>query len=45
MFPRIEDGKVMVPKRAEAEDGTIGDTWVELPPTDPDYARVLVWIT
>jgi len=41
MYPMLIDGKVMVPRRAEAEDGTIGDTWVELSPEDPDYAAAL----
>lgn len=34
----------MVPRRAEAEDGTIGDAWVELSPNDPDYDQILAWI-
>jgi hypothetical protein len=34
----------MVPKRAEAEDGTIGDAWVELNPGDEGYAEVRAWL-
>jgi hypothetical protein len=42
MYPMLIDGKLMVPKRAESEDGgTIGDTWVEVPPDHPDYANWL----
>ena len=42
MYPRLENGKLLVPKRAESEDGqTVGDTWVELPPDHPDYAGML----
>ena len=43
MFPMIVDEKVMVPKRTEAEDGTIGDTWVEILPADPDH-EIWSWI-
>jgi hypothetical protein len=32
MFPMIVDEKVIVPKRVEAKDGTIGDTRVEILP-------------
>ena len=44
MYPMLVDGKVLVPRRAEAPDGTIGDCWVELSPEDPSYARALAWI-
>jgi hypothetical protein len=44
MFPFIENGKVWIPMRAEADDGTVGDGWVELSPDDPTYPKVLAWI-
>jgi hypothetical protein len=43
MFPMMVDGKVMVPRRAEAEEGTIDDTWVEILADDPD-CEIWAWI-
>lgn len=34
---RLEDGRIVVPKRAESEDGMIGDSMVPIGPDDPDY--------
>ena len=34
---RLPDGRIVVPKRAEGEDGTIGDAMVPIGPDDPDY--------
>jgi hypothetical protein len=44
MFPFFENGKVWIPRRAEADDGTIGDAWVELKPGDEGYAETLAWL-
>jgi hypothetical protein len=42
MYPMLVDGKLMVPRRAESPDGTtIGDTWVELSPEDPEHPKWL----
>jgi len=43
MYPRLVDGKVMVPKRFE-QDGIIGDGFVELKPGDPDYEEIRDWL-
>lgn len=37
--PYRVDGGIMAPKRAEAEDGTVGVGWVLLTRRDPDYAE------
>jgi Holliday junction resolvase len=37
----LVDGKAMVPKRAVAPNGTLGDTWVEVKPDDPEYPKIL----
>lgn len=35
---RLEDGRILAPKRAESEDGKIiGDAMVPIGPEDPDY--------
>jgi hypothetical protein len=34
---RLPNGKLRVPKRAESEDGTIGDGLVDIGPDDPLY--------
>jgi hypothetical protein len=35
---RLNNGKILVPKRAESEDGlAVGIGWVELDESDPDY--------
>lgn len=35
---RLDNGKILVPKRAESEDGqAVGIGWVELDEGDPDY--------
>jgi hypothetical protein len=45
MYPMLVDGKVMVPKRAKAADGTIGDAgWEEIQPDDPEYSKWLAAI-
>jgi hypothetical protein len=36
---RLPNGKIRVPMRAEAPDGTIGDGMVDLAPGDSGYAR------
>jgi hypothetical protein len=44
MFPFLENDKVWVPIRAEADDGTLGDGWVKLKPGEAGYPEVLAWI-
>lgn len=36
---RLESGNLLVPLRAEAEDGLVGDGMVEVAPGDPEYER------
>jgi hypothetical protein len=38
---RLRNGNLLVPRRAEAEDGTIGDGWEEITPEHPDYEPYL----
>jgi hypothetical protein len=38
---KLPDGGLMVPARAESEDGVIGDGMVRVSPGDPDYERWL----
>lgn len=38
---RLPNGKLLIPVRAEAADGTIGDGMVEIGPDSPDFARWL----
>jgi hypothetical protein len=43
--PRLlPDGKLRVPARAEAADGTIGDGVKDIGPDDPDYERWLPFV-
>ncbi len=35
----LANGKLLVPLRAEAGDGTIGDGMAEIDPQHPEYAR------
>lgn len=38
MIPRrLDDDRILAPKRAEGPDGLIGDALVEMTPEDPDY--------
>jgi len=43
MYPMLlDDGRLLVPRRAESDDGqTVGDCWVEVRPDDADYAEWL----
>jgi hypothetical protein len=42
---RLDDGRIMVPKRAESEDGqSVGIGWVELTPDDPQYRDWLAYV-
>jgi hypothetical protein len=41
MVERLPNGNLLVPRRAEADDGTIGDAWFEIGPEHPDYQRQL----
>ena len=42
---RLDNGKIMVPKRAESEDGqAVGLGWVELTEDDPMYADWMEYI-
>lgn len=34
---RLPDGRLRVPRRAEADDGMIGDGMVDIGPDDPDW--------
>ena len=34
---QLPNGNLLVPKRIEADDGTIGDTLVEIAPDDPMF--------
>jgi len=36
---RLPNGNLLVPARAEAEDGTIGDGMMEIGPEHPDFER------
>ena len=45
MEPKMINGKVWIPKRAEGPNGIIGDGWVELKPGDPDYDIIYEWLT
>ena len=42
---RLPNGKLLIPRRAEAEDGTIGDGMEEIGPDHPDYADWLATIS
>lgn len=37
---RLEDGRLLVPMRAEGDDGTIGDGMVEI---DQDHPQYQMW--
>ena len=42
MVKRLPNGNLLVPVRAESDDGTIvGDAWVEIGPDHPEYASWL----
>lgn len=41
---RLPDGRIRVPKRAEA-DGVVGDGAVEVGPGDPDYDAWDAWLS
>ena len=38
---RLANGNLLVPMRAEADDGTVGDGMVEIGPDHPDFAAWL----
>ena len=44
MVRRLPNGNLLVPQRAEAADGTIGDAWFEIAKDHPDYARNNAWL-
>jgi hypothetical protein len=44
MFPKLVDGKILIPVRAEGPHGMVGDAWVELSPDDPHYQKIREWI-
>jgi hypothetical protein len=35
----LPNGNLLVPQRAEADDGTVGDGMDEITPQHPEYAR------
>lgn len=39
---KLENGNLLIPRRAEADDGTIGDGQEEIGPDHPDY---LTWLS
>ena len=41
---RLPNGKLLVPRRAESEDGTIGDSVEEIGPGHPDYRAWMEWL-
>lgn len=42
MVKRLPNGNLLIPKRAESEDGSIvGDAWFEIGPDHPDYQNWL----
>lgn len=41
---RLDNGNLLVPVRAESEDGTIGDGVREIGPDHPDYSGWVRWI-
>lgn len=42
---RLDDGRILIPKRAESEDGqAVGLGWVELTEADPDYDAWIKYI-
>ena len=42
---KLENGNLLIPKRAEDEEGKIiGDGMVEITPDDPDYKRWLPFV-
>jgi hypothetical protein len=43
MQPVLIEGKVMIPTRGTNPQGDIWDGYVEMKPTDPDYAHVFAW--
>jgi hypothetical protein len=42
--PRLVDGKVMIPMRAEGPHGLIGDGLVQMLPSEPEYDRLKAWL-
>lgn len=38
---RLENGNLLIPKRAEGPDGLLGDGMVEIGPDHPDYQEWL----
>jgi hypothetical protein len=41
---RLENGRLLVPRRAEGPHGLIGDAMVEIGPDDPDFAAWDKWL-
>lgn len=41
MVKRLPNGNLLVPKRAQADDGTVGEAWEEIAPDHPDYKTYL----
>ncbi|PRX99907.1 hypothetical protein [Allonocardiopsis opalescens] len=37
---RLADGRLLVPRSAVADDGTLGDAYEEVGPDHPEYARL-----
>lgn len=40
---RLADGRLLVPARAEGDDGMIGDGMVTIGPGDPGYDEWIAW--
>jgi hypothetical protein len=38
---RLDNGKILVPRRAVSETGTVGDAFFEIGPDDPEYAEAV----
>jgi hypothetical protein len=42
---RLSNGNLLVPVRCEGEDGIIGDTVEEIPPSHPEYKEWVKYLT
>lgn len=43
--PYVDGDVVMIPKRAEGPEGTVGIGWVPLTPDDPQYQQWLDYLS
>lgn len=40
---KLDNGNLLIPRRAEGEGGLLGDGMVEVGPDDPDYKGWVEW--